>query len=247
MNDVINLAAPTDGHACATGVAAELTLRGSTVDGLIHAARSLASAPEAVAAWLDEVRNGPVAAMARRSYWHPNGFAKLVLHINGDPEFRIRLHVWPEVDGPPLGESNPHSHRWDFASTVVAGGGLHMVEYVETQRGGKPYDRYRYGADPANPAALLRAGGARLTRTSSPHVRFGGVYSCDIDVVHTVVPIRSGLTATLVVQGPHRSPATRVYRPPGTGAEQPNRELSEEDFKLLLKNVATRMREQVGR
>lgn len=245
MNDVTSLAVPRDGQTFAIGAAAELTLRGSTVDGLTHAVRLLASAPESIAAWLDELHRGPVADMARRSYWHPNGFAKLVLHVNSDPEFRIRLHVWPEVEGQPLGESNPHSHRWDFASTVVAGAGLHMVEYVETKRGGKPFDRYRYGGDPTNPAALLHDGGAQLTRKTSPHVRFGEVYSCDINVVHTVVPIRSGLTATLVVQGPRRSSCTRVYCLPGTDAEQPNRELSEEDFRLLLKNVVTGMRARV--
>lgn len=242
MNDVINLAVPLDGQTFAIGVAAELALRGSTVDGLTHAARLLAGDPGAVAAWLDELVEGPVADMARRSYWHPNGFAKLVLHVSSEPEFRIRLHVWPEADSQLLGESNPHSHRWDFASTVVAGVGLHMAQYVETECGGKPYDRYRYGVDPADPAALLRDGDARLARKSSPHVRFGGVYSCDIDVVHTVVPIGSGLTATLVVQGPHRSPSTRVYCLPGSDADQPNRELSEEDFRLLVKNVVTHIR-----
>src|SRR5438552_2883438 len=77
----------------------------------------LAGNRNALAAWLagfdDPDRAEPVA---RCSYWHHNGFAKLVLRIADD--HRVRLHVWPAGENR-LGESNPHGHRWNFASTVV--------------------------------------------------------------------------------------------------------------------------------
>jgi hypothetical protein len=211
------------------------------VNQLRAAARHAAASLGAVAFWLECLCQDESAVhdLARRPYWHPNGFAKIVLHVSREPEFRIRLRVWPVVPtGPLLGESNPHSHRWEFASTVIAGNGLHMAEYRETEQGGKPYDRYRYGTDPADPAALLPDGAARLTRTASPHVRRGQVYSCDTSVVHTVAPIAVGLTATLVIQGPHRSSSTAVYSPPGCCADHSNRELSESDFIWLVKSVA---------
>lgn len=191
------------------------------------------------AAWLTELCRGDALPQAvAGSYWHPNGFAKLVLHKSVRPEFRIRLHVWPVVPGEPVrGESNPHSHRWDFASTVVAGVGLRMEEFRETTHGGKPYDRYRYGANPADRAALLRDGTARLTRTDTPRVGRGDVYSCDTEVVHTVVPREAGLTATAVVQGPRRTPSTVVYCEPGTSDDQPNRDMTESDFLRLVKSV----------
>src|SRR5205814_10730631 len=45
-----------------------------------------------------------VRAAADRSYWHPNGFAKLGLFKSADLEFRIRLHVWQRIsDEPPAG------------------------------------------------------------------------------------------------------------------------------------------------
>lgn len=197
--------------------------------------------PAVFLSWLLESCEDPewVSRTVARSYWHPNGFAKLTLHIFPETGFRIRLHIWPAVPGEPLGESNPHSHRWDFASTVLTGTGMHMVEYAESTTTGRPYNRFRYGEDPSNPALLRADGSVRLERIATPHVWRGGVYTCDTAVVHTVVPVDNGLTATVVVQGPHRTPSTVVYCEPGLGADQPNRPLSESDFRLLVKEVVT--------
>ncbi|WP_181775263.1 hypothetical protein [Amycolatopsis pittospori] len=193
--------------------------------------------PGTFLAWLEEilVDEESVRAAAKRSYWHPNGFAKIVLHASAD--FRIRLHVWPDSEKPSRGESNPHSHRWEFASTIIVGEGMHMVEYRETTEGGKPHTRYRYGADPADPAALHADGEARLKKVYSPHVLRGEVYSCDTRIVHTVRPIDAGLTATVVIQGPHRTPTTVVYCEPGQTDDQPNGELTEADFRKLVGDV----------
>ncbi|WP_236790715.1 hypothetical protein [Amycolatopsis sp. GM8] len=179
-----------------------------------------------------------VARTVARSYWHPNGFAKLTLHIFPESDFRIRLHVWPPVAGEAVGESNPHSHRWDFASTVVAGRGMHMVEYEESASG-RPYHRFRYGADPENSAVLQADGQAQLKKVGTPHVWRGGIYTCVSDIVHTAVLVDNGLTATVVVQGPHRTRTTVVYREPGQSDDQPNRPLSESDFHLLVREVVT--------
>ena len=198
--------------------------------------------------WLSGLRDQPgmVREIARRSYWHPNGFAKLVLHVSDDPEFRVRLHVWP--DGPAetrLGESNPHSHRWDFASTVVAGDGLETEEFVEVDDG-MPYDRYRYGADPSNKAALVPCGPAGLVRTAEPTIWYGQVYDCDTSVVHTVRPIGSTLVATVVVQGRRKTDSTVVYCEPGTDADQPNVPLSETDFLEITGAVLAGVRHWKG-
>lgn len=230
------VAALSGGLRLCGDVAAVLRPAPVDVRHLSEAARHVAARLDDLASWLDELRPDAAAVrtIAERSYWHPNGFAKLVLHT--DPDFKLRLHVWPAGEGR-LGESNPHSHRWPFASTVVAGGGLHMVEYTESETRGYRYDRYRYGADPADRAALVAAGTARLTRVRSLHNGYGGVYSCDTDVVHTVAPIGAALTATLVVQGPQRTPSTVVYRRPGLGDDQPNGVLTESDLLSLTGDV----------
>jgi hypothetical protein len=212
---------------------------GTGLPGLAAAAAEIRNNRHSFVSWLDGLSQDAdaVRAVARRSYWHPNGFAKLVLHTSAEPEFRIRLHVWPKSAKPSRGESNPHSHRWEFASTVLAGEGMHMVEYEENAERGKPYRRYWYGTDPADPAALVSDDDVRLKRVRPPHVWHGEVYTCDTAIVHTVRPVSADLTATVVVQGPRRTPTTVVYCAPGESDDQPNRPLSESDFQLLVKSV----------
>jgi hypothetical protein len=214
--------------------------RADDIGGLCRVASRVAERLDDVVSWLGDLcaDDEAVRAVAQRSYWHPNGFAKLILY--SEQGTRLRLHVWPAASGGPrLGESNPHSHRWQFASTVVTGDGLHMVEYRETDQGGKHYDRYRYGADPTDRAALSPAGQTRLARRVNLHVHAGQVYRCDTDIVHTVAPIGQELTATLVVQGPRRTDSTVVYRKPGLGDDQPNGVLTESDFRTLATGLRT--------
>ncbi|EOD67568.1 hypothetical protein H480_15826 [Amycolatopsis vancoresmycina DSM 44592] len=215
---------------------------------LAAAAGHVRAARGAFAAWLRDLAadDAAVAEIAKRSYWHPNGFAKLVLHTGVEPEFRIRLHVWPCSERPSRGESNPHSHRWDFASHVLTGTGLHTVEFAETAERGKPFRRYRYGTDPANPAALVADGEVRLARRAVPHVRGGDVYTCDTEIVHTVRPIDAGLTATVVIQGPRRTPTTVVYCEPGESDEQPNTELTAAGFHELVTAVLASLDSEVA-
>ncbi len=215
---------------------------------LEKAAKHIRTDRRGFAAWLRGLvaDEAAVADVAKRSYWHPNGFAKIVLHTGLAPEFRVRLHVWPRGKTPSRGESNPHSHRWEFASYVLTGTGMHMVDFAETTEGGRPYRRYRYGTDPANPAALVADGEVRLKRRGAPHVHGGDVYTCDTAVVHTVRPIDAGLTATVVVQGPRRTPTTVVYCEPGESDDQPNVELSGEDFVRLVSEVLSTLENEVA-
>jgi hypothetical protein len=212
------------------------------------AAEHIRSARRAFTVWLHDLAadRAAVAEIAKRSYWHPNGFAKIVLHTSVEPEFRIRLHVWPESETPSHGESNPHSHRWEFASYLLEGTGMHMVEFAEAVEGGKPYRRHRYGTDPADPAALAADGEVHLKRRGVPHVHSGDVYTCDTSIVHTVRPIDAGLTATVVVQGPRRTPTTVVYCEPGESDDQPNFELTEADFGELVSELLASLDSEVA-
>ncbi|MEU5262816.1 hypothetical protein [Amycolatopsis sp. NPDC021455] len=240
-----------DDHAFLRQLAETLRGTGSPpgLAELAAAAEHVGATRGAFTAWLRDLTadDAAVAEIAKRSYWHPNGFAKIVLHTGIEPEFRVRLHVWPRSETPSRGESNPHSHRWEFASHVLAGTGMHMVEFAETTEGGKPFRRYRYGTDPANPAALAADGEARLKRRAVPHVQGGDVYTCDTAVVHTVRPIDAGLTATVVVQGPRRTPTTVVYCEPGESDDQPNFELTEADFHELVTAVLASLQNEAAR
>jgi hypothetical protein len=77
--------------------------------------------------------------IAGRSYWHPNGFAKLVLA--DDPETgQVRLHVWPDVPN----DDDVHGHAWTYESTIVAGE-LTEIVYQESPGEGLPMWRRSYG------------------------------------------------------------------------------------------------------
>jgi hypothetical protein len=188
---------------------------------------------EAFAGWLRTFDDPARAnAVARRSYWHPNGFAKLVLKSGTD--HKVRLHVWP-AGSHRLGESNPHGHRWNFASTVLSGDGLEDTHYRESDTG-LPYESYRYaGGNAAD--AVTRRGTVHLDE-SGRFTRANGVaYTLDTSVVHTVRPLGSALIATLVIQGPALHDDTPVYGAPGVNVDEPGHAISGAEVHELIRDV----------
>ncbi len=59
--------------------------------------------------------NNNLKRVANRSYWHGNGFLKIVLL---DFHYKLRLHIW--FPNNPC-EENIHSHRWGFISQILIG------------------------------------------------------------------------------------------------------------------------------
>jgi len=210
-------------------------LAGRAADAtLLHTAlKALLEDPSALAAWLvsfdDEER---AARCAARSYWHRNGFAKLVLHAT--PDFRIRLHVWPEGTGRP-GEPNPHSHRWDFASSVLCGDGLVSTEYEECADGA-PFHRHRYTGGGID-AALISDVHIGLTVKTHGTIATHESYDVTTHVVHTIKPRGTSLIATLLVQGPPKLDSTLVYCAPGQQADQPGVPISADDVRKLMRDM----------
>lgn len=175
-----------------------------------------------------------LARVVASSYWHANGFAKLVLHEA--PDFRIRLHVWP-AGANRRGEPDPHSHRWDFASTVLVGDGLEIVESTELLEPDSDTDvechRYAYDGFGLVPDMTVF-----LHQDRRFDVPAGGRYTTETTAIHTVAPKGNDLVATLLVQGPHVNPATAVY---GTDlddpVDRPGRVIDAEDIRALVSDV----------
>jgi hypothetical protein len=184
--------------------------------------------------WLRTIRDERAPEVARSSYWHFNGFAKLVLQSG--PDYKVRLHVWPAGDDR-LGENNPHSHRWNFASTVLCGEGLHDIHYVEADSG-VTYERYLYaGGNVAG--ALTHEDTVRLTESSDRTIRAGDRYEMDTSVVHTVRPLGKSLVATLVVQSAALQASALVYGIPGVDVDQPGQPISVDEVRGLISDVLT--------
>jgi len=188
---------------------------------------------QALSGWLsrfnDETRTVDIA---RQSYWHPNGFAKLVLQT--DEDHKVRLHVWP-AGSHRLGESNPHGHRWNFASTILCGDGLQDTHYAEADTG-VTYEYHEYrGGNVAGAVTHVRT--VHLTERGV-HIRpKGELYVLDTTIVHTVRPLGDALIATLVVQGAPCLESTPVYGAPGVNVDEPGRTISPSEVRMLIGDV----------
>jgi hypothetical protein len=187
----------------------------------------------ALGGWLRSIRDERADDVARRSYWHPNGFAKLVLRPGRG--YKVRLHVWPAGDGR-LGETNPHGHRWNFASTVLCGDGLHDTHYTESKNSGMEYERYQYaGGNVAG--ALTHEETVHLAVCDERTIRTGQRYDLETTVVHTVRPLGNALIATFVVQGAPMHASAPVYGIPGVNVDEPGQPISVDEVRELISDV----------
>lgn len=212
-------------HQLIAELAAEVGTAGPEVEGLRRAAKVVAANDEPVRAMLRAIATDPrqAAAIAADSYWHPNGFAKLVLQGHADPEFHLRLHVWPNgsPNRPMFEIANIHNHRWPFASVVLAGG-LH-VEYFEETREFDiddpkvlPATRYSYAQAPGAPYGRLQMEGTvTLLAVGGNSYGWPERHSCEARELHLVTPFIDEFTATLLVQGETCNDSALVYQPLG--------------------------------
>ena len=160
-----------------------------------------------------------LSQVAERSYTHPNGFAKIVLH--GDEYYGIRLHVWHREAGRWMSDTNPHGHRWEFASWIVAGELRETIFAEADGDSGIRHDRCTYNRDRAGAGILEPDGRATLHIIGRNRRPAGTVYQRDRNVVHTVTPAGyADLVASLVLQGPRSFRPTPVYLPRGETPEQ---------------------------
>jgi hypothetical protein len=213
------------------------------VDDLVRVAEELRADPELLCAAVGAIAADPrrCADVAARSYWHPNGFAKIKVFEHLD--YSLRLHLWPEGEDR-RGDMNPHGHRWAFASWLLLGAGVvekYFEEAASTHPDGVEYKRYRYrrrvrSKDLRNPEVVHLREIEEIVRPA------GSTYSCTPDRIHTIDPIGRGLLVTMVVQGASEAKATRVYvRDRGLDTQR-RRPLPADQLAVVLGNLETAMR-----
>jgi hypothetical protein len=188
----------------------------ASLAGLVAHAERLRDNPDLLRCRLRHLRSHPdrLDEVARRSYWHVNGFAKVRLIARG--EYCIRLHVWPSGKDR-RGDVEPHGHRWDFASWVVVGRGLRETYFTETDSdtsNSQLHVRYDYGRRTNGNGYLKPRGVVRWLRPDPPQERGrNAVYGCSPTLIHTLAPVGCELVATVVLQGQPVVESTTVYRP----------------------------------
>jgi hypothetical protein len=163
-----------------------------------------------LAARLDAISRSrsELEAVAGRSYWHPNGFAKLVLADDRD-RGQLRLHVWPELPD----EDDPHGHAWHYRSVVV-GGELTEITYTEgTGDAGLPMWCHSYGQVAHRRFTLTDAVPVRLAQSGPPVVhRPGDASGGSPGHIHRFFA-SAAPAVTMLRVGPVLAPSSSVYRP----------------------------------
>ena len=205
--------------AAALGAAGGSNGRQQQETGLRRAAAAIRSDLGSVAALLHSITSDRTLAaeVSRRSYSHSNGFAKLVVQINDESGFRLRLHVWPADDRHRSGYEDIHTHRWPFAS-IVLGGAITVEQFREVDDFDQPdtvvCNRlvYEAAAAPARVRTLRTEGKQALQIVGSPLYPAGTVYFCDTNLLHRVARASDGTTATLMVAGAATGNDALVYQ-----------------------------------
>ncbi len=143
------------------------------------------------------------ARLARSSYLHAFGFAKLVL-LEQPGAFKLRLHDWPRG----ADESDIHDHRWSFGSKVLRGG-YHFEEYALAR--GDAWHCYRYLPTRGRGHFELEGLGTRdVQLMRRGRVSEGAVYCLGSQTPHRVRAHASEPTLSLVLQGPDVKESTVV-------------------------------------
>jgi hypothetical protein len=145
--------------------------------------------------------------VAGRSYWHPNGFAKLVLDHDACWG-QVRVHVWPRL---PTAD-DIHGHAWYYASIVLTGE-LSEVTYREVgQREGQPMWRHSYGGVGNRQFTFIDPHPVNLVEVTEPVVRRAGDASGGSPShIHRFVASQAP-AATLLRVGPVLRRSSHVYR-----------------------------------
>lgn len=190
-------------------------------------------------ALLEAVLTAPGLAhlIARRSYWHSNGFAKLVLAEDTATGIRVRLHAWLDPTAA-VEEPNIHNHRWEFASVVLGGSGLEVRDF-QVDRSGTSHHAFAYRRPSAGPSVLEPLGSAELLESSCSVVGPGTVYTCGTDEFHRTRPVPGRQLFTLIAQGNTVLPFATVYsrtRTPRQVAE-PDNLLSVDEVRTLVRGA----------
>jgi hypothetical protein len=204
---------------------------------LLRAASRLSDHPDRLGRWLQSILDSPdqLALVADRSSVHPNGFAKIVLHAGS--RYSVRLHVWKRRAGLWVEDTQPHGHRWVFASWVVVGTVREVVFFSRERPGsGVRYDWYDYSRGQFGPQLQL-IGTAALDRGDVIDRGAGVVYGRARDTLHTATPVGEDLVASLVLQGPHHPEPTPVYVESGQEPLQEELTLSVGEVRSLIGEV----------
>jgi hypothetical protein len=143
--------------------------------------------------------------IAQKSYYHPNGFYKILLNL--DPENSLRLHVW-DSERYTSNIENVHNHCFDFASRILVGS-LHSLYFREVDheddadRKGLYHSTFE-ASSRFNPARIKPVGRSHMKIERTVIYKTGETYAQQKDIIHQVPQLKERV-ATLLIGG-NRTP-----------------------------------------
>lgn len=179
-------------------------------DRVLPMSLQILSHPSLLAGLLSHVVNDAdwFSRVQQASYYHRNGFDKLVL-MEG-LNFKLRLHHF-RPGATVLPSENIHDHRWPFASSVI-GGRLRMRIYEASPVGGIPVHEYRYHSDKSNGSYHCDSVGAcGLVQTDYIIYEAGTHYFMPTTTLHQIVYQPGEEALTLVLTGKPERTTCRLY------------------------------------
>ena len=150
--------------------------------------------------WMQQVQ--------RASYYHRNGFDKLVL-LEG-LNYKVRLHHFrPCIELPPA--ENIHDHRWPFASTIVCGT-LHMRMFEPSATGTIHANEYLYDSKKVNGQYDFQfKNKSRLRITEYRKYLAQQYYLMHTHELHQIVYMPGDEALTLVITGKPERETCRLF------------------------------------
>lgn len=161
--------------------------------------------------------------MIDESYYHLNGFDKIVL-INR-PNFKIRLHNFlPRPEKRAM--ENIHDHRWNFASAMLRGS-FNTDLFANGLRKDLKTHSYTYHSNKVNDKYdTVYNGEVFLEKLTTIQVSEGENYFMPADVLHRINEMNTDGTVTIIVTGPPINETCQLYAS----------RLMEEEEKSLVKH-----------
>jgi len=144
--------------------------------------------------------------MLQSSYYHKNGFDKLVLLQSGS--FKIRVHNF-DAGYIFKAEKNIHDHRWLFASTILKGS-FEMSIYNESNSEGEKRYKNTYETS-GNDSSIINHGYVYLKEREKLVFTQGQSYIMPPEELHDIKGISESGTITLMMTGSNQKSTCKLY------------------------------------
>jgi hypothetical protein len=180
--------------------------------------------------------------IGKRSFFHSNGFSRLVLETYPATRQKLRLHYW---DSPDAGLSqDPHNHAWSFVSCIMAGQFVQET-YSVTSIPGSKFVACELLPNPPGFSGYKHRERYTVSLVSTERRYFdpGDVYRLGDDIIHKFYPIRTP-AFTIVVQLPSSKQTSLMYIPAeqrDRPAERPVKEFDSAEVVRILSSCLSMM------